>query len=135
MAKEPTVEQAIERARRAQEDRLTTIRTVAEARQALADVREDTARELAQLQARIAERVAEAEHADVRAYNAAVSAGWSTDELKKIGFTEPDKKSRTRRKAARKTAGKPNDQTAKETPGDAPDEGILSVSQNRPADA
>lgn len=80
------------------------MRAVAEARQRLVDVQEETARELADLQARIAERVADAERDDVRAYNAAQSAGWSADELRKIGLPEPEKKARVRRRAARKPA-------------------------------
>ena len=35
-------------------------------------------------------------------YNAALSAGWTDVELRKIGFDEPDKKQRTRKRAARK---------------------------------
>lgn len=68
----------------------------------MTDVREETARELAELQARIADRVSAAERDDVRAWNAALSAGWSADELRKIGFAEPDKKARTRRRSTRK---------------------------------
>ena len=60
-----------------------------EARQALTDVRDKTARELADLQARIAERIATAESEDVRAYSAALSAGWSADKLRKVGFSQP----------------------------------------------
>ena len=104
MATQLTPEEAIERARRLQDDRLTAVRTVAEARQSLSDVRDETARELADLQARIAERIATAEREDVRAYSAALSAGWSADELRKIGFSEPDKKARTRRRSTRKPA-------------------------------
>jgi len=104
MAKELSIEEVVERARRAQEDRLNAIRTLAEARQGVTDVREETDRELAELQARIAQRVGDAEREDVKAYNAAVSAGWSPEELRKIGFTEPDKKARARRRAARKPA-------------------------------
>ncbi|MFI8634287.1 hypothetical protein ACIGEP_17020 [Microbacterium sp. NPDC077663] len=104
MATKLTTEEAIERARRLQEDRLTAVQTVAEARQAVTDVREETARELAELQARIADRVSAAERDDVRAWNAALSAGWSADELRKIGFSEPDKKARTRRRSTRKTS-------------------------------
>lgn len=104
MATQLTPEEAIERARRLQEDRLTAVQTVAEARQAVTDVREETARELAELQARIADRVSAAERDDVRAWNAALSAGWSADELRKIGFAEPDKKARTRRRSTRKTS-------------------------------
>ena len=104
MATQLTPEEAIERARRLQDDRLTAVRTVAEARQSLNDVRDETARELADLQARIAERIATAEREDVRAYSAALNAGWSADELRKIGFAEPDKKARTRRRSTRKPA-------------------------------
>jgi len=102
MATQLTPEEAIERARRLQEDRLSAVQAVAEARQSVTDVREETARELAELQARIADRVSAAERDDVRAWNAALSAGWSADELRKIGFAEPDKKARTRRRSTRK---------------------------------
>lgn len=104
MATTLTPEEAIERAKRLQEDRINAVRAVAEARQRLVDVQEETARELADLQARIAERVADAERDDVRAYNAAQSVGWSADELRKIGLPEPEKKARVRRRAARKPA-------------------------------
>ena len=94
MATQLTPEEAIERARRLQEDRINAVRTVAEARQRLVDVQEETARELADLQARIAERIADAERDDLRAYSAAQSAGWSVEELRKIGLSEPAKKAR-----------------------------------------
>lgn len=76
------------------------IRAVAETRQSLTDIREETDRELVEFQRRIAERVANAEREDGRAFNAALSAGWTADELRKIGFPEPDMKVRTRRRAA-----------------------------------
>jgi hypothetical protein len=82
-------------------------------------VRDETDRELAELQARIANRVGAAEREDIRAYNAAISAGWSADELRKIGFLEPDKKARVRRRSARTTAAKP----ATEVAGESPSEG------------
>ena len=44
MSKEPSIEEAIERAKRTQEDRINAIRGVGEARQNLADVREVTCR-------------------------------------------------------------------------------------------
>src|SRR5690606_13359952 len=102
MAKTLSVDEALERAQRAQEARMGAIRAVAEARQNVTDVREETDRELAEFQRRIAERVATAEREDVRAFNAALSAGWIVDELRKIGFPEPDKKVRTRRRAAKR---------------------------------
>lgn len=112
MAKELSIEEAMDRARRAQEDRIEAIRVLAEARNELDTIREDGARELAEMQARIAERVTSAERDDVKAYNAAVSAGWSADELRKIGFAEPDKKARTRKRAPRKNTA----QTSSRTP-------------------
>ncbi|MBD5788386.1 hypothetical protein IF650_19680 [Cellulosimicrobium terreum] len=102
MAKTLSVDEAIERAKQAQEARIGAIRTVAEARQSVTDVRKETDRELAELQRKISERVAAAEREDLRAYNAALSAGWTVEELRKIGFPEPDKKLRTRRRAARR---------------------------------
>ena len=108
MAKELTADEAIARAKALQDDRLNAIRVVAVARQAVADVRETTAAELAELQARIAQRVADAEREDVRAYDAALAAGWTPDELRRIGFAEPDKKARVRKRAARRaSAGAP----------------------------
>lgn len=107
MATQLTPEEAIERAKRLQDERLNAVRGVAEARQALVDVREETDRELSELQARIAERIGNAEREDARAYSAAVSAGWTADELRKIGFSEPDKKARVRRRATRKPATRP----------------------------
>ncbi|MEL7978372.1 hypothetical protein AAG589_21075 [Isoptericola sp. F-RaC21] len=104
MAKTLTPEEAVERARRVQDDRINAIRGLAEARAQVERVRDETARELSELQASIAQRVGEVERHDVKAYNAALSAGWTSDELRKIGFAEPDKKARTRRRAARKPA-------------------------------
>lgn len=86
-------------------------------------MRERTDRELAELQARIAEQIAEAEREDVRAYNAAVSAGWTADELRKIGFSEPDKKVRARRRATRKPASRPAPDAAADSSQEAPSEG------------
>lgn len=124
MATQLTPEEAVERAQRLQNDRLNAVRGVAEARQQLVDVQEETARELADLQARVAQRIADAEREDVRAYNAAISAGWSADELRKIGLPEPDKKARTRRRAARKPAASKPAPEATHTPeSDSPEHG------------
>ena len=122
MATALTPEEAIERARRLQDERLNAVRGVAEARQGLVDVCERTDRELAELQARIAEQIADAERQDVRAYNAAISAGWTADELRKIGFSEPDKKARTRRRATRKPASRPAPDAAPDSSQEAPSE-------------
>lgn len=113
MARVPTPEEAVERARQAQDKRLKAIQILAEARQHIVDVREETERERAELEARIAGRINDAERDDVRAYNAALAAGWSTTELRKIGFPEPEKKKRAAR-ARRRTA------TTAETNGTTP---------------
>ena len=107
MATNPTVDEAVARATRAQEARIESIRTLAVARQRVTDVREQGARELAELQAQIARRVADAERDDVRAYRAAEGAGWTADDLRKIGFDAPDKVRRTQRRASRRSAAAP----------------------------
>lgn len=103
MAKEPSVEEAIEIANRIQADRITAIRGVGEARQNLADVREAAARRLAEVERENADQIAAAEREDVKRYSAAQAAGWSTDELRKIGYPEPDKKARVRKRQVRKS--------------------------------
>jgi len=104
MAKELTIEEAVERAQRAQDGRINAIRELAAARQSLADVREQGEQRVAQVQREVAEAAAEAEREDVRQYAAAQAAGWSADELRKIGYGEPDKKKRTRARGGRKPA-------------------------------
>ena len=126
MAKEPTADEAIARAKALQDSRLDAIRAVVQARQSLADVREATARELAELQARIAQRVGDAEREDVRAYNAALSAGWTSEELRRIGFGEPEKKARVRKRAARRqpaNAQHPSARTPEQSDTTATDQG------------
>ncbi|MFH5824351.1 hypothetical protein [Georgenia sp. AZ-5] len=48
-------------------------------------------------------RIRDAERGDVRAYNAALTAGWSATELRKIEFPEPEKKKRAARARRRTT--------------------------------
>lgn len=102
MAKELSVEEAIARARRVQDDRIESIRGLAEARQNVTDIREQAAQRVAEVQRETADLVAVAEREDVARYSAAQAAGWSVDELRKIGYGEPDKKARVRKRAARK---------------------------------
>lgn len=103
MARELSVEEAVQRAQQLQEDRIGAIRALAETRQNLADARDDAARRLAEVQREIAELIAAAEREDVKRYAAAQSAGWSADELRKVGYPEPDKKTRVRKRQARKS--------------------------------
>ncbi|WP_271986657.1 hypothetical protein [Pseudoclavibacter terrae] len=102
MSSNVSIEEAVERAKRAEEDRIEAIRALATARQSITDAREDADREIAELQAHHAELMRYAEAADVRAYSAAVKAGWSADALRDIGFAEPEKKKRVRARSARK---------------------------------
>lgn len=99
MATTPSPEEAVERARRAQEQRIETVRVLAQRRQELTNERESADRERAELEARLKERMSEHEAADVKAFNAATAAGWTTEELRKIGFPEPEKKRRARRRS------------------------------------
>lgn len=102
MAKTLSVEEAEARANQLQQERLSAIRGLAEARQNVADVRANADRRRAELERELAALVSDAEREDVQRYNAALSAGWTAVELRKIGFDEPDKKQRTRKRAARK---------------------------------
>ena len=99
MATTPTPEEAVERARRAQDQRIEAVRALAQARQRLTDERESADRERAELEARLKDRMREHEAADVKAFSAATAAGWTPEELRKIGFPEPEKKRRVRRRA------------------------------------
>lgn len=45
-----------------------------------------------------------AEDEDVRRWNAALTAGWTPEELRAAGLAEPEKKARVRRRSARRTA-------------------------------
>jgi hypothetical protein len=82
MAKNPTAEEAIERARALQDSKIEAVRVLAESNQNVSDARE---------------RAIEAEREYVRVFGAAISAGWTPDELRKIGFSHTETKSRPRR--------------------------------------
>jgi len=104
MANALNMDEIMERAKRAQEGRLAAIQRVVEARQALTDERTATDKELAELQESVAQRLTAAEQNDLRAYSASLSAGWTAEELKKIGFAEPEKMARARRRRTRKSS-------------------------------
>lgn len=101
MSKPPSVDEALHRARLAQEERLRAIQTLVEARQNVHDVRETAARERAELEAQIKQRIADAERADRKAYSNAKKGGWSVQELRKIGFPEPARAKRSQRATPR----------------------------------
>lgn len=81
---------------------MAAIRELALARQRYLDEQSACTAELEQLKADHAARMAEVERGDLRAYSAATGAGWTPEELRKIGFSEPAKKARARRRPARK---------------------------------
>lgn len=89
-------------------DKIAAVRDLAKGRQALADVKANAAQKLAELERDNAERIGATERDDVRLYSAATKAGWSADELRKIGFDAPAKSRRVARKrsaAARSSSG------------------------------
>lgn len=68
--------------------RMDSVRELVKARQAVADARE---------------LLSQAEDEDARRYQAALSAGWTADELRAAGLLEPEKKARVRKRAARRS--------------------------------
>jgi hypothetical protein len=81
--------QKIEEALRQRLDaRMNSVRALVRSRQELDDAK-------AMLKA--------AEDEDVRRWNAALTAGWTPDELRTAGLTEPEKKTRVRKRAARRS--------------------------------
>lgn len=82
------------KARELLDSRITSVRHLVKSRQTLDDHR-------AVIEA--------AEVEDVKAYRAALSDGWSVDELRKLGLDEPAKQQRTRRRgpSAKKPAKEP----------------------------
>ena len=100
----------IEAAARALLDgKVAAVRTLAHARQAREDARA---------------ALADAERVDAAAYAAALRAGWTTDELKRVGLDAPTKhatgRPRTSR-AARTSTTKDAGRSAAATPSTAPD--------------
>jgi hypothetical protein len=96
------------KARALLDNRINSVRELVTARQALDDLRE---------------QIAAAEAEDVKAYRAALSDGWSADELRKLGLDEPEKKQRVRRRAApRKTTATEPASTSQPAAADAANE-------------
>ena len=116
MTKELNVNEIVERARQAQENRLAVIQGLAEAQQNVTDVRAEAAAKIAKAEQEANALIADAERQHVTEFAGAQRAGWSADELKSLGFTEPDKKVRTRKRAARKPVSKAVDADTPTTP-------------------
>jgi hypothetical protein len=94
MAKNPTAEEAIERARALQDSKIEAVRVLAESNQNVTDARE---------------RATEAEREYVRVFGAAISAGWTPEELRKIGFSGTEKNAGTRRRPTTATSPEGNE--------------------------
>lgn len=62
-------------------------------------VRADAERRRAELDAELASLIRDAEADDVRSFNAAITAGWTPAELRRIGLEEPQKTQRVRKRA------------------------------------
>lgn len=112
----------MERARRTQDERVKSVGDVAEARQRLTDERAAADRERVALEARIKEQLRDAEAEDLRAFNRALKAGWTSAELKQIGFPEPEKKRARRRAPRAQTAPAQTAQQTKEAGDENPAE-------------
>lgn len=74
-----------QRARQLLESRIVSVRNLVSARQAVTE-----------LQAKLTE----AEREDARLYQVALRDGWTAEELRQVGLTEPAKKERVRRRQA-----------------------------------
>jgi len=74
-----------QRARQLLDSRIASVRNLVSARQAVTE-----------LQAKLTE----AEREDARLYQAALRDGWTADELRQLGLTEPAKRERVRRRQA-----------------------------------
>lgn len=103
------------------------MRVLAQTRQDLIDERAAADRERAELEARLKERMREYEAADVKAFSAATASGWTPEELRKIGFAEPEKKRRVRsrstaRSKQQRTRPDPTEDSASESAEPVPDE-------------
>jgi hypothetical protein len=101
MAKELNLEEVERQARQVLDTRIESVRTLVTARQKVAQARED---------------LNQAEREDVLAYNAAVAAGWTPEELRKLKLGEPEKKARVRRRAASRTRDEAQVRTVETTP-------------------
>lgn len=104
MSKALTVDEALHRAKQLEQNRMTAIQNLATARGNIVAAREGADLKRAALENEIAESLASAEREDIATYNAALASGWTETDLRRIGFTEPDKKQRARKRAVRKNA-------------------------------
>ena len=110
MAKNIDITDVLDRARRAQEARLAVIESLAQAQHSVSVAQEERAERIATVERETTEIIKEAERAHVTEYTAAKRAGWTPEELKKLGFSEPGKITRTRKSTTRRQTEKPTEQ-------------------------
>lgn len=85
------------RAEQVLNQRREAVSALADTQSAVDDLTATFARELEDLRAAQATRLKDTAAANTRAWTNAVSAGWSEEDLRRFGFTEPEVKTRTRR--------------------------------------
>jgi hypothetical protein len=73
-------------------NRMESVRELVKSRQKVADARD---------------ALGAAEDEDARRYQAALTAGWTADELRSAGLSEPEKKLRVRKRATRRSTPTP----------------------------
>ncbi|GAB3930755.1 hypothetical protein GCM10011575_47190 [Microlunatus endophyticus] len=98
MAPELTIEDAVARARQAEERRIDAVRRLAEAQQDVTAQQQASTEKVAQAKREGDELVAAAQKENARRYSEALSAGWTAAELRKIGFRDPKRGQRTKRR-------------------------------------
>lgn len=102
-----SVEDAQRQARALLDGRITSVTALVHARQQLADLRE---------------QIEQAEREDVRLYSAAITDGWTADELRRLGLAEPEKKARVRKRASGSRRGTDHSAASvADTPAASPD--------------
>lgn len=86
---------------------MQTIRDLAVARGSVDEYRRERDAKLAEVEAEYGELITTAEREDMKAYNAAVKAGWSDAELRRIGFADASKPARRRTRRSTPAASTP----------------------------
>lgn len=98
MSATPGIQEAVERAERAQRNRVEAVRELAAQAHELDAITTRHETERQDLDQRHKNESKAAENNHLSAYSAALKQGWTSAELKKIGFPEPVKKKRTQRR-------------------------------------
>lgn len=81
--------------------------------------RMDSVRELVKSRQKVADArdaLSAAEDEDARRYQTALTAGWTADELRSAGLSEPEKKLRVRKRATRRSTPTPASSEPTEQP-------------------